>query len=415
MDNDTQESADNKIIQSSPDLKSSDYSNMQLDFKQELANCSELNGRYEETNKMFVCHLCDFRTAFRNSLLNHQAVHSDLRPWVCSMCDYAAKRKQDLKKHLHTIHGVMVESTMLKPIGLNLNTNVNIGAKSLSREESSEDNSCDNDKNKSLGMVDPAAFYPHMGSDSTPSVSVKQELQDKSAHPSCQNNLPSMSNFVRKNSRDSPDLDLPLSFPSITFSKAAVLSHSELHKNAGDDYSFSNEQFSSNAAVRDKSLSDTPPSNVSQKPSRKRVHSSLLESQGTHQDSTFSYERHSLSKNLDSDDHHPCSSSVSNSSQNKESQTQSTFLCEHCDILFFQRAMYLMHIGLHSPDDPWCCAPEKCITLFTSLCKSLRDLANSKRNRNKFISISLINLQSRCETFVSKTNLNTSDKKKSMS
>uniref|UniRef100_A0A2C9K938 C2H2-type domain-containing protein n=1 Tax=Biomphalaria glabrata TaxID=6526 RepID=A0A2C9K938_BIOGL len=349
-------------VQNPTDFKSSDYSNVPLDFKQELAHFSELNGRYEETNKMFICHLCDFRTAFRNSLLNHQAVHSDLRPWICSMCDYAAKRKQDLKKHLHTIHGMMVESTMLRPIGMNLN--ISGSSKSLSREESSEDNSCDNDKNKGVGMVDPGMYYPHINTDS-PSVIVKQEIQDKVSHPSCQANLPSMSNFVKKKQRDSPDLDLPLSFPSITFAKTLGNSHTEFAKdsNNGEDYPFQAEHFpatnSSALSARDKSSSETFSSNFSQKPNRKRPHSSVSEGQAGLQESTHPSDRPapSLSKTNDSDEHHPCSSSsAASSSHNKEGQTQATFLCDHCDIMFFQRAMYLMHIGLHSPEDPWCCA-----------------------------------------------------------
>ncbi|XP_076450816.1 uncharacterized protein LOC143286859 [Babylonia areolata] len=68
----------------------------------------------DDSSKVYSCHLCNFKTAFKNSLVNHQAVHSDARPWVCEICDYAAKRKQDLKKHLQTMHGMIVDSLSLK-------------------------------------------------------------------------------------------------------------------------------------------------------------------------------------------------------------------------------------------------------------------------------------------------------------
>ncbi|KAK7098434.1 hypothetical protein V1264_002730 [Littorina saxatilis] len=65
--------------------------------------------------RMYSCNICSFKTIFKNSLVNHQAVHSDARPWICEICDYAAKRKQDLKKHLQTMHGMVVDSLALKP------------------------------------------------------------------------------------------------------------------------------------------------------------------------------------------------------------------------------------------------------------------------------------------------------------
>ena len=69
----------------------------------------------DDSSKVYSCNICNFKTAFKNSLVNHQAVHSDARPWICDICDYAAKRKQDLKKHLQTMHGMIVDSLALKP------------------------------------------------------------------------------------------------------------------------------------------------------------------------------------------------------------------------------------------------------------------------------------------------------------
>ena len=35
--------------------------------------------------------------------------------------------------------------------------------------------------------------------------------------------------------------------------------------------------------------------------------------------------------------------------------TRRMFSCEHCDIMFGDSALYLMHVGLHGNDDPWKC------------------------------------------------------------
>ena len=31
------------------------------------------------------------------------------------------------------------------------------------------------------------------------------------------------------------------------------------------------------------------------------------------------------------------------------------FLCQHCNIIFIEYTMYLVHISLHSSDNPWKC------------------------------------------------------------
>ncbi|BFZ03907.1 hypothetical protein BsWGS_06946 [Bradybaena similaris] len=334
------------------------------DSRYGFSQVTDMAGRFEETNKMYICHLCDFRTAFRNSLLNHQAVHSDFRPWVCNVCEYAAKRKQDLKKHLHTIHGLMVESTMLKPVGVSST----IASGLLSRGESGEENSWDGIKGSKIPELDSVYTSSHflqpttdmLGSDMMP-VAIKQERLD----PSGQKPLPSMSNFITRSPPES-DCDLPISFPPVVLSKENVAGHAQ------------NMCKLSESSVRPRSYSSTPDKGKCPKDAklslnyskhmsecdyslhnfstpRKRPRSSASDSQA-HSDIT---QEHSTpppksGRMMDSDDF-PCSSSVG-ASHCRSSQTQTWFLCEFCDIMFFQRAMYLMHAGLHSAENPWCCA-----------------------------------------------------------
>ncbi|CAL1532124.1 unnamed protein product [Lymnaea stagnalis] len=375
LDDPRQKKSNNDPVDIAPPIMPPDPTQLAFDFKQELAQCSELNARYEESNKMFICHLCDFRTAFRNSLLNHQAVHSDVRPWVCAMCDYAAKRKQDLKKHLHTIHGMMVESPMLRPIGAIPGATISIASKSHSRDESSEENSCDtgNEKINKTDSIPPMPCFPHHHSPTNSmtkleSVSVKQELQENMPIIFNQGALPSMSHFVQKNSRDSPDMDLPLSFPAIPISKySSAMAQNEVTENVSNysegENSFTTERYRSNSKqnnhirfMSERQTDWSTPSST-QKPSRKRPYTVHQEFNQALQETANGTERSAPPpKSKDTEDLHPCSSSSSNISHAREVQTHPHFLCEHCDIMFFQRAMYLMHIGLHSADDPWCCA-----------------------------------------------------------
>ncbi|GFR83227.1 zinc finger protein Pegasus-like protein [Elysia marginata] len=356
----------------------------------------------DEANKLYVCHLCDFRTAFRNSLLNHQAVHSDSRPWVCAMCDYAAKRKQDLKKHLHTIHGMMVDSTMLKPV------DVETKQPSSTRVESSEENnSSDSSKvNSRLAEVDGATFLPQLGAEGMTGLHlpghahvapgfVKQEMLSP---PGTSHFLPrttSESDDKTVELEDSPEDDLPISFSSATGpagggdsqpSDDEHPSHSQMYPGPGMapgkffeekpfkhghgpviSPNFSNMPMSSPQIQSSRSLYNPDFNPISQHlyggQSRKRNHfrdntSHLPEAVGPNNTGGAGQVRLAppmpkRARSPEKEDN-SCSSSAG-STQTKSSQTQTAFLCEHCNIMFFQRAMYLMHMGLHSSENPWQC------------------------------------------------------------
>ena len=97
------------------DSVANQQSNMLEDLPLSFSMVPGTSSDGDEHSKLYACNLCSFRTSFKNSLVNHQAVHSDDRPWICDICDYRAKRKQDLKKHLHTMHGMWVDSLQLQP------------------------------------------------------------------------------------------------------------------------------------------------------------------------------------------------------------------------------------------------------------------------------------------------------------
>ncbi|CAG5123928.1 unnamed protein product [Candidula unifasciata] len=328
----------------------------------------DLAGRFEDSNKMYICHLCDFRTAFRNSLLNHQAVHSDFRPWVCNVCEYAAKRKQDLKKHLHTIHGLMVESTMLKPVGLpSIHSTITSGL--LSRGESGEENSWDGIKGNKISELDTVYTNSHFlqpvtdlpGADIM-TVSIKQEQLELTG----QKPLPSMCNFISRSPPES-ECDLPISFPSVHISKDNMATHAQSMSKLSES-SLRSRSYTSLSDKAKTSKDSKVSLNFSKQtldcdfplhsfstPTRKRLRSNPVDSQSYTETSQEHLTPPVKSAKMVDCDELPCSSSVG-ACHSRSNQTQTSFLCEFCDIMFFQRAMYLMHAGLHSADNPWCCA-----------------------------------------------------------
>ncbi|KAK2164016.1 hypothetical protein LSH36_70g02048 [Paralvinella palmiformis] len=46
----------------------------------------------------------------------------------------------------------------------------------------------------------------------------------------------------------------------------------------------------------------------------------------------------------------------------KKTNTRKAWTCQHCDIMFFDGALYFMHMGLHNSEDPWRC--NMCCTKF---------------------------------------------------
>lgn len=378
----------------------------------------------EEPNKVFMCHLCDFKTAYANSLMNHQAVHSDIRPWACAMCEYAAKRKQDLKKHLHTVHGMMVESPMLKPV---LTNNPDSMPRFLGgMNEGFKDGEIPVEGVNMKRCLPPEQEFPFFPASSSGHPSfptpkrIKDELQTLDVvSPSHERKTPSSADV-----EESPDDNLPISFPSTVKPNLNESPHSHLHQapifshmlphmpsssrengemampfvppsiqpwhmkrqdklpelmgrdwaqhhkprenmpfhpgmlRGGKPFNPDSMQIGSKAAMTSTSLASTSSSSQHIR-GEAYVHSFPDE-----ENCTIEKERnlHSQShgatvevvqKASETDRSITSSSTVSHA---RSTQTQAGFLCEHCDILFFQRAMYLMHVGLHSPDDPWCCA-----------------------------------------------------------
>ncbi len=53
----------------------------------------------DKLSGLYKCHLCGYKSVYGSSVRSHYAVHSPARPFACDLCDYEAKRVNDLRKH----------------------------------------------------------------------------------------------------------------------------------------------------------------------------------------------------------------------------------------------------------------------------------------------------------------------------
>ena len=58
---------------------------------------SEISG---DRCKKYQCMLCSFETEYRYNMYKHFMRHTNTRPFSCQNCEYSAREKSDLKKHM---------------------------------------------------------------------------------------------------------------------------------------------------------------------------------------------------------------------------------------------------------------------------------------------------------------------------
>lgn len=387
----------------------------------ELPLVFQFPGNMDDSAKVYSCHICNFKTAFKNSLVNHQAVHSDARPWICEICDYAAKRKQDLKKHLQTMHGLVVDSLALKP-----------GINPFSSSASSS------------SLTSPVESKPHVANSSPLHVNAAgsmhghQQVVNSSIPPvptsvQMTGAVPGLLSTAGKFLADKfpysqvcSDVGVPKpGLPPLSVRDSNFLSSMDSDTELSDDISMSDhkkgpvprnvhyqsvanskrlpsvremllkDKLHHSSNTEDKSLfrTSSSPSELESGPTREQSKSSgivdhwhceleteskrgrkqiLLDSyEGRSPDSEkgcssakmgrylFASElsAHVTSQSDQGTNMEPMSSTVMRS---KSLETKRSFHCAHCDILFFENALYLMHMGLHDGTNPWKCAICKC-------------------------------------------------------
>lgn len=330
------------------------------------------------------CHLCNYKTTNRSSLRSHYAVHSTDRPYACDLCMYEAKRLNDLRKHKLVKHGKRMPLMMRK-----------------GRRKCSSGN----------GMLPPSSLAPSLipmlpehsmypGIQDTPTGTTGAvSLADITDAPST-GLIPNTSVFPE------PELQNTIAGRQNASDGDAVVVKSELdnyslyHASSDDQMNSNGDRFSRNSdtflheinynsldvAMQQEEEQHHPtssPARMSALLNRKDVplqtpHSSCVltptdlygNSHNNYHATTSPYATNRSHTGRDSSDgrsmtdesshhgslnNHPVSVTMHTRMRSVGTDTRKGWHCKHCDILFFDSAIYFMHMGLHSPHNAWQC------------------------------------------------------------
>ncbi|XP_046555277.1 DNA-binding protein Ikaros-like [Haliotis rubra] len=345
--------------------------------------------------KGWECELCGFQSSFRTSLINHQAVHSDARPFECQMCDYAAKRKYDLKKHVmlkhrrdesflgtnvfdHSSHLENMSGDMFNigrstsPFQAQDHCQIDVSASQQVDQLSSRHSISPSEKREKF------VFSPIEKRERLHQIEVKLEpsdvdddesVTDTYRFPST-NHLKQMlsgkeflSRIDSQGFRGGKPKQLKTTF---VLNKKSDLLHpgtpSSQHNR--DSLTTSVPQLEHNRLKRSLEQSESESDGSRRKHRQASLSSSETPGKSTADDFPQQLWKPSnpsgrlFEEAPSSQSEIPTHSEVSCSSvkEDKSCETKKSFLCGYCTILYFDHALYLMHMGLHGRRNPWRCS-----------------------------------------------------------
>lgn len=274
----------------------------------------------DKKDNAFYCEKCTFQTHYYSRLVSHSVVHSLDRPYACEYCHYAAKRKSDLRKHLIHKHKLSETKKVTK-------------GPPTSRQPNGLSNSSQQ-KSKSLPVTytlspeQEVAQSPESIHDDTEEISIhsgsntptiKVELNDDSEVTSIRQfeytiPLPTASSFTDTG-------PVTVSLPHILFP----------HQRMTTAFTPTITPISSHATVN--------PHRISYSPISSSEVQGLVASKTSPTNQGFS----------------PLTLSGPLNMKDVSTLTNQCFFCQHCNILFFDNGLYVMHMGLHHSENPWQC------------------------------------------------------------
>ncbi|XP_067656008.1 zinc finger protein ztf-16-like [Haliotis asinina] len=345
--------------------------------------------------KGWECELCGFQSSFRTSLINHQAVHSDARPFECQMCDYAAKRKYDLKKHVMLKHrrdesflgaNVFDHSSQLENMSGDL-FNTGRSTSPFQAQEHCQTNvsaSQQVDQLSSRHSISPSeqreklVFSPIEKKEKLHHIEVKLEpsdadddenLTESFRFPSTHHlkQISSGKEYLSRIDNHGFKCGNPKQLKTtFVFNKKSDLLHPGPHDTQYNRVSLTTSvsQLEHTHTKRSLEQSDTESDGSRRKHRQPSLPSSETPGKSTADDiSQQLWKPSNQSARLfeeapSSQSEIPTHSEVSCSSvkEDKSCETKKSFLCGHCTILYFDHALYLMHMGLHGRGNPWRCS-----------------------------------------------------------
>ncbi|XP_046364187.1 zinc finger protein ztf-16-like [Haliotis rufescens] len=342
--------------------------------------------------KGWECELCGFQSSFRTSLINHQAVHSDARPFECQMCDYAAKRKYDLKKHVMLKHrrdesflgaSVFDHSSQLENVSGDM---FNMG-RSLSPYQA-QDHCQPGVQLSSKYSISPIekrekfSFSPTEKREKLHQIEIKLEPSDVEDDENVSRTFPSTHHMKQMSSEkeflsriDSQGFGgvQPKQLKTtLVVNKKCDLLHLGTHgaqPNKQDSHTTSVlSRLEHTQAKRSLEQLDAESDGSRRKhrqpslPSSETPGKSAVDNVGGIPQQQLWKPSNPSARLFEeapsSQSEIPTHSEVSCSSvkEDKSCETKKSFLCGHCTILYFDHALYLMHMGLHGRGNPWMCA-----------------------------------------------------------
>ncbi|CAI9722853.1 zinc finger protein Pegasus-like [Octopus vulgaris] len=310
-------------------------------------NSTPVSGLDDEKRRLFHCESCSFSSPFRSKIVSHCVVHSDARPFICDLCDYAAKRKYDLKKHMHFKHKVFQSGFIPLPnqpsidnSSLRFVTN-QYGVNEHESRLTATNTNYPNESVQYSKNISSVKMESETSEDDCYIIDESLSVQDSFPNASMLN----LSNVTSLNKQSVSDFQ--------EHANRSLVSAAPQSSTASDHISVPGLTKSSSTYF------PLQPSGLFSKdhlPIRQTPPQSLESGQSPASRTSPFIKDIGVTSTIAETSSHSSTATVSSSNVSDKCIGNSrSFTCPHCNILYFDNALYVMHMGLHDPENPWQC------------------------------------------------------------